>query len=331
MSAPILRVANMAILFLLLVGLALCRFAVSQDSTETTADLQNQSAPAISSTDKNSSGNWAEAIGRTFQYDYQFSEQPSRVLVQGSSGTTQLVPNPEYNLNEHSFTFDFSQMFDAGYFDTARKNNKGKGTQVPAWKLLLNGTVLKVQLAEHTRVAQQTVLPDGNFVTNYNIGGEADFDPSKVFQDYSKGKDRPTKANYWAVAVPKISFKRVTPFDLVKYSGGLVPQSTQNGLNTIEMTWDARRVLRPLKVTDIEPTAEEKICVIRFLTSKSYIGLPKEANAGSCQRIAESLGNKPFQLGCSSTKAATWGAEVKFDGPITDIPFPDKNECHWSY
>jgi len=188
----------------------------------------------------------------------------------------------------------------------------------------------KVQLAEHTRVAQQTILPDGNFVTNYNVGGEADFDPSKVFKDYSKDKDRPTKANYWAVAVPKISFKRVTPFDLVKYSGGLVPQSTQNGLNTIEMTWDARRVLRPRKVSDNEPTANEKICVIKFPTSRSYIGLPKEANAGSCQRIAESLGNKTFQLGCSSTKAATWGAEVGIGGPITDIPLPDKNECHWT-
>jgi hypothetical protein len=310
-----------------LLALLVCPHLISQDE-RATANVQNHNSSRASDSTSTGGVSWIESMARAFQYDYQFLEQPSRVLVQDSAGKTQLFPNPEYNLNQHSFTLDLSQMFAASDFDTARKN----GTHIPPWKSFLNGIVLKGQLAEHTRVVQQTLLPSGGFAKNYNVGGEADFDPSKVFKEYSTSKDRPTPRNYWLEAVPKISFKRVTPFDLVKYGGGLVPQSTQNGLSTIEMTWDARRMLRPQRVVpQAKPAADEKICVIWFLTSKSYIGLPKEENSRSCQHIAESLGNKPFQLGCSSTEGATWGKTVRVGEPINSVAIPDKNECHWDF
>jgi hypothetical protein len=335
MNVRYLHFAYVAVLTLGLAGspLAVSQAAQTSGATPQTKCPTKENQPNTQSTGSaandtsSSEGNWAEAFARTFQYDYQFIEQPSRVLVQSGS-VTQLVPNPEYNLNQHSFTFDFSQMFLDKDLDTARKNC----VAIRPWKSFVNGITLKAQLAEHPRVVQQMLLPANSFVNDYNIGGEADFDPAKVFKDYSTSAEHPARA-IWQVAVPKISFKRVTPFDLVKYSGALVPQSTQNGLNTIEMTWDARRLLRPKRIMPADQTAkataDEKICVILFVNSKSYIGLPKEESASACKKLADSLGHKPFQLGCSSKAGATWGAALSQSDEITSSALPVNNECHW--
>ena len=55
-------------------------------------------------------GSPAERFMRAWQYKYQYAEQPSLVSV-GSGSNQMLIPNPEHNLNQHSFTFDFSQAF----------------------------------------------------------------------------------------------------------------------------------------------------------------------------------------------------------------------------
>ncbi|MBZ5629862.1 MAG: hypothetical protein LAO06_13465 [Acidobacteriia bacterium] len=121
-------------------------------------------------------GTTAEGVARAFQYRYEYAEQPNRVLVQGPGNTTQLVPNPEHNLNQHSLTFDLSQVFPTSA-DIAAARKAGNTVKTPWWERALSGTLLKGSLSEHPRITQSTLLPDT--FAKHGFGGEVDFDPTK--------------------------------------------------------------------------------------------------------------------------------------------------------
>lgn len=299
-------------------------FTFAQGQTANVLEGESRDKSSTQKQDRNA--NWSEAFARAFQYDYQYTEQPANVLVQNSSGQAQFVANPEHNLNQHTFSLDFSQVFVASDVDPAKKPETDN--PVRPWKYLVSAVALKVSLAEHARAIQQTVLPGG-----YNVGGEADFDPGKVFRDFSS-PDRntgPHKLNYWAVAIPKVSFKKTTPFDFVKLGGQLTPTSNEKGLNTLEFTWDARHVLRRRRTVEAKEPASEKICIVLSGAARSYISVPAETDAGGCERLAKSLGSKQFQLGCASVKGGTWGGLELADGAIDELKaFPASNECKWS-
>jgi len=281
-------------------------------------------------------GNWAEAIARAFQYDYQYLEQPTRALVQNGTGPAQFVSNPESNLNQHTFLLDLSQMFVATDMTNALKSPEKPVPRISFWKRGVSGLTLKVILGEHPRVVMNTVLPNGDFLQNYNVGGEADFDPAKVFYDFSSPtrKESPRAIDRVAEFIPKMIFKRTTPFDLVKYGGQLVPSSTQNGLNTIEFTWDARRILRQRTVTPKpSDTKTQKLCILPNPNSpKTFISVQDNADAMLCRRLAVSLGAERFQLGCASNKSADLGPDVLTSANANAVnqALPNADDsCHW--
>jgi hypothetical protein len=211
-----------------------------------------------------------------------------------------------------------------------------EGVRISFWKRGVSGLTLKVILGEHPRVVMNTVLPNGEFLQNYNVGGEADFDPAKVFYDFSSPtrKEGPRATDRLAEFIPKMIFKRTTPFDLVKYGGQLVPSSTQNGLNTIEFTWDARRILRqrtvPAKPTD---TKTQKLCILSNPNSpRSFISVRDDADAMLCKRLAVSVGADGFQLGCASNKGADWGPDLLTNASadaVNRAMHSADNSCNW--
>ncbi|HTS37022.1 MAG TPA: hypothetical protein VMH04_15215 [Candidatus Solibacter sp.] len=147
---------------------------------------------------------------RLWQYQYQYVEQPSTVLVQSAPGQTSLIANPEHNLNQHTVALDFGQLFLKSQdlskaIQAALLSNKEERKNIQmihadlcgkkgllacvadsggSWKRLLSGIKASGSAAEHVRVVQQILLPSG-----YGFAGAVDFDPSRAFVTGSDWKN----------------------------------------------------------------------------------------------------------------------------------------------
>jgi hypothetical protein len=147
-------------------------------------------------------------FGRGFQYTYGRLEQPRSVLV-GSGSTTQIIQAPEHYLNQHSLTFDFSEVFTSPadfasmvktvYADKLEADPRVAKKSVEldlcgqqefivclaagpsAWKRALSGFKITASLSERQGVQQGVIVPEGSFSQHYPFGGEIDFDPAQMF------------------------------------------------------------------------------------------------------------------------------------------------------
>jgi hypothetical protein len=152
-----------------------------------------------------------ERFGRGFQYTFQRSEQPRSVVV-GSGSTTEIIQNPEHYLNQHSLTFQFSELFPSSsdfatmvtrvYKDKlaaaedkeefAKKKvllKMGCGEYImtclaagsSTWKRALSGVKVTGSLSELQGVQLGVLVPEGAFSNHYQRTGEIDFDPTQIF------------------------------------------------------------------------------------------------------------------------------------------------------
>jgi len=233
-----------------------------------------------------------------WQYQYQYVEQPDFVLVTQPGNPLLLLRNPEHNLNQHSFTYDFSQVFlTPAQVARVRKVNpdfcsqdsKGNDRLTCVARAgggarrFLSGLKITANIAEHPVAAQGSILPAG-----YLYGGEVDFNPTNLFttgtdwktstsstseldktallatlnskgcnaplpdpkdkeavkQDQIntvncaskgllafRGPTRRTKLEAILYSMtPTFQYKRLTPFDFLKYAGTLMPSSNSGGL-----------------------------------------------------------------------------------------------------
>jgi len=171
------------------------------------AQTQSQDSENIVITRSDLSPFTGTALGRFaqgFQYQYQYLENPN--LIQIKQGTSQLIiPNPEHNLNQHSLTFDFKQVFlnskvlsqalQNAYDLKNAGNRRGKVDQICGDMSVfdcvavggsrlgraLSGLTVTATLSERAAVSQGVLVPEGSFSNHYAIAGEVKFDPSQVF------------------------------------------------------------------------------------------------------------------------------------------------------
>lgn len=145
---------------------------------------------------------WAR-FGRSFEYDFQRVEQPR--VFQTSSGTT--VPNPEEYLNEHTLTFQFSELFPSSAtrfsaFKSAYTFEAATPGATPAsvaadfnrpfhlneiaaaggWlKRTLSGVTVAMDLSERPALQQGVIVTNTSFSDHYQVTGSFAFDPSQLF------------------------------------------------------------------------------------------------------------------------------------------------------
>jgi hypothetical protein len=145
---------------------------------------------------------------RGFQYTYQLSEQPAFVAV-SSAGTTQIIPNPEKYLNQHTLSYQFSELFPkvsnlaamvaavyaaqpgTGKSDkTLRLDSKlcGNRYQIEClvsggnfWQRLLSSASVSYSESERDEVQQWVLLTSFPTSQHYGPAGEVDFDPASLF------------------------------------------------------------------------------------------------------------------------------------------------------
>ena len=145
---------------------------------------------------------------RAWQYQYQFSEQPAFTAVL-LNGSTQIVANPEKYLNQHTFTFQFSELFpntsnlasvlEALYAvepdvnkatKTVRLDNQLCHGKSPieclvsggnVWERLLSAATVNFSLSERDEVQQGVLLTSFPSSQHYGPAGEVDFDPASLF------------------------------------------------------------------------------------------------------------------------------------------------------
>lgn len=353
-----------------------------------------------------------------WQYQYQRVEQPDFVLVTQPGNTQLLLPNPESHLNQHSFIYDFSQVFlTPAQLAHARKLNSklfcdendplacvARAGEGP--KRFLSGLTITANIAEHPVVAQGAILPAG-----YLYGGQVDFKPANLFttgtdwktstsyiddkDDWGKDKDAlvdnldeskgckvplPDPKNpvadrinnvncakgllayhglthkqkfeaFLSFITPTFQYKRLTPFDFLKYGGTLVPSSNSHGLNSWSITVDARRLIASptsrLDAIDAAKTirpnhppndpitavpvvsSSTKLCGLIFKGgSLSIVSVPYETSKESCLETAKAIHAEQYELGCSGGKDTVLGTPEKVEPPVrTSLPTP--NRCGW--
>lgn len=354
------------IAFLLLVFCPVLTFA--QDSTETKAKTESP-GPAI-----NPAGSATERFLLGWQYQYQRVEQPDFVLVTQPGNTQVLLPNPESHLNQHSFTYDFSQVF-LTPAQTARVNSnlcpkESKGNDPAAClarggglsKRFLSGIKVIANISEHPVAVQGSILPTG-----YLYGGEVDFDPTKLFTTGTDWKaitseklnsnpcaPKETEALKCAkdllrhrgltgrnkldailsLMTPTFQYKRLTPFDFLKYAGTLIPSANTGGLNSWSIIIDARRLIpSPTSRLDAIAAADAihpkvpavvgtKLCGLIFKGgSLSIISVPNETSKESCLETANAIHAERYELGCNDGKntALSQAQPVKSPDPKSEL------------
>lgn len=352
-------------------------------------------------------GSPLERFAFGLQYQYQYVEQPSSVLVTQPDKTQLLLPNPEHNLNQHSFTYDFGQVIlTSAQLARVRKLNPDfcshgeKGAAIciaragGGAKRFLSGLKVTGTIAEHPVAVQQVIVPGG-----YLFGGEVDFNPANLFttgtdwktittditekdnatfgaklsrscstpmpdakdkeavaRDQSntikcaregllafKGPTRSSKleAILYSVA-PTFQYKRLTPFDFLKYAGTLIPSSSSGGLNSWSLTVDVRRLfasptsrldaieaakaIRPKTTAPVNPT---KLCGLVFKGGwVSFVSVPPDTSKETCLETAQAIKAEQYQLGCSAGKDTVLGLPEPEDLPVpaSALPSPD---CRW--
>jgi hypothetical protein len=158
-----------------------------------------------------------ERLGRTWQYQYQFSEQPAFVVAT-VSGSSQIIPNPEAYLQQHEMIFQLSELFpnvsnapnapglpsivaaiQTGIASNPENKNKvirlgqlcvGQRVGQPGirclasggrlWERFISGVSGNGSLSERDEV-QQGLVTVQSFSQHYGPAGEIDFDPSPLF------------------------------------------------------------------------------------------------------------------------------------------------------
>jgi hypothetical protein len=151
---------------------------------------------------------WPARFARAFQYTYQFSEQPAFTAVALQS-STQIIPNPERYLNQHTLSFKFAELFPttsstsslasivaAIYNSDPHKTKKTiqlsglcpAGNTIrclasggPFWERFLSGVSGDFALSERDEVQQGILLSNLPFSQHYGPAGEIDFDPASLF------------------------------------------------------------------------------------------------------------------------------------------------------
>ncbi len=148
---------------------------------------------------------------RALQYQYQFGEQPAFVVASTNNANgsmTTIIPNPEKYLNQHTLSFQFSEIFPATSnlaSMVAALYAVNKDPKIPSqplrlanrlckstnqieclvsggnfWERFLSGVSGNVSLAERDPV-QQGVSLTLTSSQHYGAAGEVDFDPSLLF------------------------------------------------------------------------------------------------------------------------------------------------------
>ena len=406
-----MRVSTRSSLCTLFAVSFLATLLTAQDEKKlTTVDDNVDKQPGEAITMDQLLGTPAERFARGWQYKYQYVEQPSRVSI-GSGSGQMIIPNPEHGLNQHSFTFDFSQVFPTSkQFAQAIQRYKSLRsdatwvhpcafTDVPCtleagsvWKRALSGLSATASASEHGAIAQGVRVSPG-----YLFAGEVNFDPKLMLISGTDWKDVISTlkdgANYFAwdgrcaqdtkrvagsaaldkkqkeqilqeavidcyrnltrashrafyALIPSIQYKRQTPFDFLKYGGGIIPSSTESGLNTWTMTVDVRRLIAGFSprldafeaastvVSTKKPgSADElkaKLCIAKSdqWRTKTLINVDDKVSASACKTLANNLGAKEYQLGCASDSKAEFGDSKPVDGGENASP-PGSNSCQW--
>jgi len=149
-------------------------------------------------------------FARGFQYEYKLFEQPGTVLVSQGSGTgaiTAFLRNPEHNLQQHTVTFKFGELFPerlsmfkhgsdylkkypeaadpnealpeilCGYKPLITCLTKGGSW----WKRALMGTSVNISFSERAAVQQGVIAISPVFGKHYQFNGGFTFDPAKLF------------------------------------------------------------------------------------------------------------------------------------------------------
>lgn len=315
------------------------------------------------SANQNTSEYFASGLQKFFlgwQYQYQYVEQPDFVLV--TQGNTQvLMPNREHNLNQHSFIYDFGQVFlTPGQVKKLNSKVCSKGDDSPTCvaqpgvpKRFLSGIKITYTLAEHPVVVQGSILSPG-----YLQGGQVDFSPTNLFTTGTDWNDGLRKFHgltrkekveaFFSVITPTFQYKRMTPFDFLKYAGTLIPSSTNGGLNTWSIIVDARRLIAsptsrldtigsadtsPPEAGRGDPTdpsdPSSKLCGLIFKGgSLSIISVPADTSKDSCLETAKAIHADKYELGCNGGKSIVLGAPEQVEPPVP-ASLPTPNSCEW--
>lgn len=218
-----------------LLGMLLCLAGIgaqAQDTSQTTKTLEVVACDNSPLADKDTIRICKEDLkalqpgglgrfDRGFQYIFQRAEQPRSVVV-GSGSATEIVQNPEHYLNQHSLTFDFSEVFPpSSDFGTmvsrvyasklAALESSGKQVKkvqldqalckdpdsvitclaegTKGWKRAVSGLKVTGSLSERQGVQQGVLVPEGSFSNHYQLSGEVDFDPAQMFITGTNWKD----------------------------------------------------------------------------------------------------------------------------------------------
>jgi hypothetical protein len=153
----------------------------------------------------------AQRFWRAWQYQYQFNEQPLFVVAT-VNGSAQIVQNPEKYLQQHTITFQFSELFPnttnlasivGAIYSNSTDPNKaherlamadglcGKGS-VPVLQCLASGgrgagnfmerflsaVTVNFSMGERDEIQQGVLVPNFPLAQHYGPAGEVDFDPN---------------------------------------------------------------------------------------------------------------------------------------------------------
>lgn len=384
--------------------IALAVSAFSQQLSDSNVDPSDKQTARPKTSDY--LGNRFRRAALGFQYQYQYVQQPQSVLVNQPGNTQLLTSNPERNLNQHTFTYDFSQVIltpaerarirklvpdycSDGDAITCVANGGGFGSR------LLYGLKLIANISEHPVATQGFILPAG-----YLFGGEVDLTPEGFFttgsdwktitagikdeekatllktlnspyckvpkadskDENADAKDKfdtincayaflkfhgPTRQKwYWALSeamIPTFQYKRLTPFDFLKYAGTLIPSENTGGLNSFSITVDLRRLFAsPTSRLDAIDAADAirspsgtvsktKLCGVIFTGgSISLISVPGETSKESCVATAKALKAEQFELGCTGGKETILGTSQPTENPDWNKAVPSGDSCGWN-
>lgn len=151
----------------------------------------------------------AQRFWRAWQYQYQFNEQPLFVVAT-VNGSAQIVQNPEKYLQQHTITFQFSELFPnpanlasivgAVYSSSADPNKAhetlvmkdglcGKGSVLQClasggrgtgnfMERFLSAVTVNFSMGERDEIQQGVLVPNFPLAQHYGPAGEVDFDPN---------------------------------------------------------------------------------------------------------------------------------------------------------
>ena len=186
--------------------------ATSSAPSLTSESKKDSSASQVIDLNKNSLKSFEPGIGervaRGFQYEFDRNEQPGFVVI-SSGNTSQILPNPEHYINQHSLTFQFSELFlsPAELTSIAKQlsaentkarfqfgNGKNNAAEYlvsagPWWKRAIGGVTTTISLAERPGTQQGILVPNLPFSLHYGFTGQIDFDPTAMFITGKSWKD----------------------------------------------------------------------------------------------------------------------------------------------